>query len=104
MTLEHACQIWTDARFEAVPEARRVELFRKYRDVLKQAAAWERRQQAAAQAQQPAPQVEAVHQWIIFGLPVRVLGLAKTAKPLFLSSDFSSVLGHFWHHLQTPAN
>jgi hypothetical protein len=35
-------QIWSDARFEALPEAKRVQLFRDFRAVLKEVEAYHR--------------------------------------------------------------
>ena len=42
-------QIWTDARYEAIEEARRVQLFREFKEVLRGAAACE------AQGKEPPP-------------------------------------------------
>jgi hypothetical protein len=49
-------QIWTDARYEAVEEARRVQLFREFKEVLRGAAACEA---PAAQEPPPARQAQA---------------------------------------------
>ena len=50
-------QIWTDPRYEAIPEPKRMQLFRDFKEVLRGAAAYEAQQ--PQQRAQPQPQAAA---------------------------------------------
>lgn len=73
-------QMWTDARFEAVPEPRRVALFREFKALLSEVEAYQR-SQASKQAEADRAAAEEATRLAAAEAKVRHLLLCYTRNP-----------------------